>query len=105
LAAVSGNFAVGNTTYGSNVNDEYEIMAFAAQAQCAPLGDSSGVGNVTTNLSLQSLWPTDNISSGHDYSDHAWHSAEFRFDNMGQDPYWNELMKKFSLPSNHNSSP
>jgi len=102
LAAVSGNFAVGNTTYGSNVNNQYEIMAFAAQAQCAPLGDSSGVGNLTGDgTSLQSLWPADNISgtlnTTSPYNEHAWHDAEFLFDASSQSQYWKKVMQAFGL--------
>jgi pimeloyl-ACP methyl ester carboxylesterase len=99
LAAVSGNFAVGNTTYGSNLNDQYQIMAFAAQAQCAPLGDSN-VGNVTSDQSLQSLWPATDPLGGTGtsfYAEHPWHSAEFRFDNMMQNQYWKKLLQAFSL--------
>jgi hypothetical protein len=95
LAAVSGNFAIGNTTYGTDLNDQYQIMAFAAQAQGGPLGDTAGVGNMTGNQSLQSMWGTDSLDPGNTTSpfyEHPWHSAEFRFDNATQNTYWHTLL-------------
>ena len=64
-------------------------MAYAAEARATALGATPSVGGVA-NVNLQGIWPSD--SSGHTYSDHFWHSAEFRGDYWQQYPYWNELL-------------
>jgi len=93
-----------NLIDGTHLNDQYEIFAFAAEPRCSALGVSNITANVTSSFDLQSVWPGDPLTD-HNYHTHPWHSAPFRFDNITQDGYWNELMKKFGLTPNHNSSP
>jgi len=82
------------------INDQYEIMAFAAQAQCPALGatPTSAQGIVSTDLTSTTIWETDPYSNN--FQDHVWHSAEFEFSNADQQNYWNALMKRFGLPTN-----
>ncbi len=66
------------------------------------------VSNGFSFQSLQSLWLRPDPLGGTGataYGEEPWHGAQFRFDASSQDEYWNELMKKFSLPSNHASAP
>jgi hypothetical protein len=79
-------------------------FSFAAEARSYAFGASNISANVSSSFDLQSVWPADPLTD-HDYHTHPWHSAPFRFDNMMQDGYWNELMKKLGLTPNHNSSP
>jgi hypothetical protein len=86
---------LGNTF---NVRDRYEITAFAAEPRCRALGatsDAAGFGS----QNLQALWPPDSFETDVNklYSDHPWHSAEFRFDNMMQRNYWHSLLNQFRL--------
>ncbi len=75
----------------NNVQDRYQIMAYAAEPRSKALGGvSDAVGFAPS--SLQGLWPPDNLSSTHDYSTHPWHSAEFRFTNADQQNYWHALL-------------
>jgi len=97
-----------------NITNRYEILAFDAEPRSKAMGEISG--NVS-GFSFQKLpdatsgglWLPDTFNtSGNstmDYSEHPWHSAQFRFDIQSQDSYWNELMKQFSITPNHNSSP
>lgn len=101
----------------NGINDQYEIMAYDAESRGLALGaiSTSVNGFLSTSLGpdpsngLSVIWPTDPLGASlkptSNYSEHPWHSAEFRFDNPSQDRYWNELMKKFSQTPNHNSSP
>jgi hypothetical protein len=73
----------------NNVNDRYEVMSYAAQARSTALGATPGITNLV-NLDLTTVWPTD--SSGHNYTDHFWHSAEFRGDCWQEWSYWNTLL-------------
>ena len=93
----------------SNVEDRYEIMAYAAESYSKALGGLVNVGGfVPQNLSgidsqgnpTQSggLWLPD--STGHNYADHRWHSAQFRFTIADQWNYWQAVMTQFGLPTN-----
>ena len=73
----------------TKLNDRYQVMAYAAEARATALGATPSVGGVA-NVNLQDFWPSD--SSGHNYTDHFWHSAEFRGDYWQQYNYWNELL-------------
>ena len=42
------------------------------------------------NIDLMGVWPSD--PSGKNYSQHFWHSAEFRGDNAMMQGYWSELL-------------
>jgi Bacterial Ig domain len=86
------------------INNQYEIMAYDSQPRSLALGAiSAPVNGFATTVGLSTLWPADPWGSS--YSEHPWHSAEFRFDNASQDEYWNELMHNFHLNPNHDSSP
>jgi len=73
----------------ADVKDRYEIMAFASEPRCRALGaTSNAAGFGSTNM--QSLWPSDPFETDPTklYSDHPWHSAQFRFTNADQHSYW-----------------
>jgi hypothetical protein len=72
----------------TSVNNRYEVMAYAAQAYTTALGATPSVGNLTGNLNLMTIWPSD----PNNYVSHFWHSAEFRGDYPQQQNYWNELL-------------
>jgi hypothetical protein len=81
-------------------NDHYEAMAYAAEPRSTALGATPNVLNITANLDLTTIWLPD--SSGHNYGDHFWHSAEFRGDYWQQQSYWHTLL--FSSPVGFNIS-
>ena len=79
----------------ANVQDRYEIMAYASEPRCRALGatpNAAGFGSA----SLQDLWPND-LFNGNNYSTHPWHSAQFRFTNSDQKDYWHNVLYKFEL--------
>jgi hypothetical protein len=82
---------LGNAT---NVQDRYEIMAYDAEPRSKALGGVSDAAGFAPQ-NLPGVWLTDNLTSLHDYSEHAWHSAEFRFANADQEYYWQQIMIKF----------
>ena len=69
----------------NSVADRYRVMAYAAESRSTALG-ATPITTFDASVDLTSpdnhIWPTD--TSGHDYGDHFWHSAEFRGD------YWQE---------------
>jgi len=73
----------------TNLNNHYKIMAYGAESHSTALGATPGITNVV-NLNLTTVWPTD--TSGHNYGDHFWHSAEFRGDCWQEWNYWNTLL-------------
>ena len=92
----------------SNVQDRYEIMAYAAQPRSIALGavpDISGAAFATTqNLQSPTIWPPDTFAPDNQpqnqYAEHQWHSAEFRFTNADQQKYWHALLGQFQLLPN-----
>jgi hypothetical protein len=74
----------------TNLNNHYEIMAYAAEPRSTALGATPGISTITRNLDLTTIWPAD--TSGHNYADHLWHSAEFRGDYWQEQGYWNDLL-------------
>jgi hypothetical protein len=77
---------LGNTI---NVMNRYEITAFAAE----PRSKAMGTVNITAlarNVDLRTVWPGD--PTGNNYTEHFYHSAEFRGDYWQQQSYWNELL-------------
>jgi len=64
-------------------------MAYAAEARSGALGRTLAVGSVA-DLDFPSIWSID--SSGHNYSNRKWHSAQFRSTNMRQKDYWHTLL-------------
>ncbi|HEU5071602.1 MAG TPA: alpha/beta hydrolase [Verrucomicrobiae bacterium] len=74
----------------NNQQDLYEAFSYAAESRSKALGATPNVANLTQTLNLTTVWPTD--SSGHNYSDHFYHSAEFRGDCWQEWNYWNTLL-------------
>jgi len=81
----------------TNLNNCYKIMAYAAQSYSTALG-ATPIATFNTSVDLTDpanhLWLTD--PSGHSYSDHFWHSAEFRGDCWQEWNYWNTLLRSGS---------
>ncbi|HEX3628064.1 MAG TPA: hypothetical protein VH280_21850 [Verrucomicrobiae bacterium] len=75
-----------------SVDDFYEVLAYAADPYSTPLGTAP----ISTFTSVDMTDPANDIwlpdTSGHNYSDHLWHSAEFRGDCWQQWGYWNSLL-------------
>lgn len=81
----------------ADVKDRYEIMAFASEPRCRALGTTSNTaGFDSTNL--QDLWPSDPFETDPTklYSDHPWHSAQFRFTNADQHSYWYSALSQLT---------
>jgi len=74
----------------TSLKNRYEVMGFAAQPYTTALGATPGVANLTKNVNLMGVWPSD--PSGKNYTEHFYHSAEFRGDNPLQRSYWSELL-------------
>lgn len=92
LLGVGEALYLGNAT---NVQDRYQIMAYASEPRSKALGGVSDAAGFTPS-SLQALWPQDNFSQPNGlYSSHPWHSAQFRFTNADQEYYWQQIMIKF----------
>jgi len=85
------NFDILNT-----LTNRYEVMAYAAQSYTTALGATPGsLNNIFRNINLtrispSRIWPSD--PTGNNYTEHFWHSAEFRGDNTQQQSYWSELL-------------
>jgi len=71
----------------------YEIFAYADPSRSFALGAQANVGGifqklgVSQQINLQSVWPSD-AHLNHDYSEHIWHSAQFRSDNPSRANFW-----------------
>jgi len=74
----------------TNLNNHYKIMSYAAESYSTALGATPGVSTITRNLDLTTVWLPD--TSGHNYADHFWHSAQFRGDYSQEQGYWNTLL-------------
>ena len=85
----------------NSLHDRYEVMAYAAPSYSTALGAAPNVLNISQNLDLTTIWPTD--ASGHNYADHFWHSAEFRGDYWQEQDYWRMLL--FSSTYGFNINP
>jgi hypothetical protein len=70
--------------------DLYEAMAYAAESCSKALGATPDVRTLTRVLDLTTIWPAD--TSGHNYRDHFYHSAQFRGDCWQEWDYWNTLL-------------
>lgn len=84
--------------YGVLTN-RYEVTAYGAPSWTTALGATPGVGNLTASINLtrsQSprIWPIDTNPNYQSmpYSEHFYHSAEFRGDNVEMQGYWSELL-------------
>jgi len=84
----------------SGINDQYEIMSFAAQAHCLAMGTVATKAENIVPYDLQQVWGDDPYNNN--FRDHVWHSGEFEFSNS--DPqmqaYWSLIMARFGLPTN-----
>jgi hypothetical protein len=79
----------------------YQIFSYCDQGHAYSLGAQPNVGGqFSTNeqISLPSVWPPD--LSGHNYSDHIWHSSEFRSDYPQRWLFWNTVLTRMKLNSN-----
>jgi hypothetical protein len=79
-----------------SLTNRYEVMSYAAQPYTTALGATPGILNNLfqnidlTRISPSRIWPPD--PTGNSYTEHFWHSAEFRGDNPQMQNYWNELL-------------
>jgi len=74
----------------TTVNNLYKIMAYAAQSNSAALGATPEIITLHQTLNLQTEWPSD--PKGNNYTDHFWHSTQFRGDCWQEWNYWNTLL-------------
>jgi hypothetical protein len=77
-----------------NLNDMYEVMAYASEARTIPLGVLGETGVLENKLNLLDIWLGDSDpNNGHGIYGHPkWHSAEFNFNYMTQSVYWSHLL-------------
>ena len=73
----------------TSLNDRYEVMAYAAQSYTTALC-ATPVSTLAASVSLSTIWLGD--PTGNAYTEHFWHSAEFRCDNPLQGNYWNQIL-------------
>lgn len=64
-------------------------MAFAAPSYSTALGATPAITNFA-NLDLTTVWPPD--TTGNNFTEHFYHSAEFRGDAWQEWGYWNALL-------------
>ena len=97
----SGGGPAGILDIVNSAQQRYEVLAYAANPYSTALGATPGVGGLTENLDLTTVWPSD--TTGHGYADHLWHSAQFRGDIWQQWSYWSTLSHSsrfgFGLPT------
>ena len=76
----------------ANLQNRYEVMAFAAQAYTTALGATPIANdNIFANRSLPAnVWHVD--PANHKFADHFWHSAEFRGDDAQQGGFWKYVL-------------
>jgi len=75
----------------NSVNNRYEVMALAAESWTTALGATPNVNHVS-DVDLSGVWPTDTQNQNAPYSEHFYHSAEFRGDYWQQRGYWSQLL-------------
>ena len=84
----------GSTIFDFNIvtslRNRYEVMGYAAQSYTTALGATAGVHHLADSIDLTTIWLSD--SNGNNYTEHFYHSAEFRGDNPQQRSYWSELL-------------
>lgn len=99
----SGFYKIAGSQYNlSFPANTYEIFAYADPSWSYALGAQASVGGVFKKgslyqeVDLPSVWPVDTHphSTNSPYSEHVWHSAQFRSDNMSRAVFWNTLMKR-----------
>lgn len=76
----------------NSITDCYTVMAYAAEPRSTALGATLGglEANIDLTRTPNRIWPVD--TSGHNYTDHFWHSAQFRGDCWQQQGYWSTLL-------------
>jgi hypothetical protein len=88
----------------NNLTERYEVLAYAANPYSTAYGATPGITNVI-NVNLAnpsgSIWPPD--STGNNYTEHFWHSAQFRGDCWQEWNYWNTLLFSASFGFNVNN--
>lgn len=80
------------TTYFNivtNLNDLYTVMSHGAPSYSTALGATPGITSFA-NMNLTTVWPPD--TSGNNYTEHFYHSAEFRGDAWQEWNYWETLL-------------
>ena len=84
----------GSTSFDivNNLNDLYYVLGYAAN----PYSMALGTAPISTFTSVDMTDPANHIwlpdTSGHNYADHFWHSAQFRGDCWQMWGYWNSLL-------------
>ena len=75
----------------NNLTDRYKVMAYAAESRSTALG-ATPIGTFTAGIDLTQIWPPDLQNPLNPFSEHFYHSAEFRGDYWQQQGYWTELL-------------
>jgi hypothetical protein len=82
------------------LDNRYEVMAYGAQSWttalgATPQGSTPGVlNNVSLNVDLSQIWPPDLINPSLPFSEHFYHSGEFRGAYWQQQNYWQALLSR-----------
>lgn len=87
----------GDPSYFDIVNvttNRYEVMAYAAQSRSPALG-ATPVATLSASVDLTQIWPPDPNPNFQDspYSEHFYHSAQFRGRCWEEWKYWNTLLR------------
>ena len=77
-----------------NLNNMYEVMAYASEARTLPLGRFGDTGVLERRLDLSLVWLGDSDADPNlgIYGRLKWHSAEFNFNYLTQNIYWANLI-------------
>jgi len=75
----------------NNLLQRYEAISYAAESYSISLGAAASLTTFDGKFDLSTTWPTD--TTGHNYGDHFWHSAQFRGDSTQQWGYWRTLLR------------
>jgi hypothetical protein len=94
FAYTSGPFDLYYLDFEYNLNDMYEVMAYASEARTYPLGRLGETGVLENKLDLSLIWLGDSDPDPNwgIYGRRKWHSAEFNFNYMTQSVYWRNLV-------------
>jgi hypothetical protein len=78
-------------------NNTYVIFNSIIQARGYALGAQLNVGGAFAGnqVNLPNVWPPD--TSGKNFGDHIWHSAEFRSDSAQRWQFWNQVLVQMKL--------
>jgi pimeloyl-ACP methyl ester carboxylesterase len=86
----------------NSLSDRYNVLAYAANPYSMALGAIPEIITFDQNFSLQTLWPADTERPNNPYSEHFYHSAQFRGDCWQEWAYWHSLL--FSSQNGFNIS-